>query len=182
MTILRKLLQGGDGHAARGWHRFGHGDQAVRYTEAWEHENFAEEQARWARSDPEYARICEQVRQARERGGEGSRRADEAKTEWDARVYTQRQADDDAQRAHHALKADQTAGRRPALADLVPAAAEPSPKALPPVGEPALPTPAQTARRPPLRAPSENYPRDAGRPLQPAPIRNRTKNSQAVRH
>ncbi len=102
MTILGKLLQGGDWHAARGWHRFGHGDQAVRYTEAWEHENFAEEQARWERSDPEYARICEQVREARERGGEGSLRADEAKAEWDARVYTQRQANDDAQRAHHA--------------------------------------------------------------------------------
>ena len=182
MTILRKLLQSGDGHAAWGWHRFGNGDQAVRYTEAWEHENFAEEQARWERSDPEYARICEQVRQARERGGEASLRADEAKTEWDARVYTQRQADDDAQRAHHALKADQTAGRRPALPDLVPAAEEPSPKSPTPVGEPALPTPAQTARRPPRRAPSENYPREAGRPLQPAPIRNRTKNSQAVRH
>ena len=100
----------------------------MRYTEAWEHENFAEEQARWERTDPEYARICEQVRQARERGGEGSLRADEAKAEWDARVYTQRQANDDAQRAHHALKADQTAGRRPALADLVPAAEEPFPK------------------------------------------------------
>jgi hypothetical protein len=114
MTILRKLLQSGDGHAARGWHRFGHGDQAVRYTTAWEHENFAEEQARWERSDPEYARICEQVRRARKMGGEGSLRADEAKAEWDARVYTQRQANDDAQRAHHALKADQTAGSRPA--------------------------------------------------------------------
>ena len=108
MMILRKLLQSGDGHAARGWHRFGHGDQAVRHTEAWEHENFAEEQARWERTDPEYARICEQVRQARERGGEGSLRADEAKADWDARVYTQRQANDDAQRAQHALKADQT--------------------------------------------------------------------------
>ena len=104
MTILRKLRQSGDGHAARGWRRFGHSDRAVRYTEAWEHENFAEEQARWERSDPEYARICEQVRQARERGGEGSLRADEAKAQWDARVYTQRQANDDAQRAHHALK------------------------------------------------------------------------------
>ena len=111
--ILRKLLQSGDGHAARGWHRFGHGDQAVRHTEAWEHENFAEEQARWERTDPEYARICEQVRQARERGGEGSLRADEAKADWDARVYTQRQANDDAQRAQHALKADQTARPRP---------------------------------------------------------------------
>ena len=70
MTILQKPPQSGDGHAARGWHRFGHGDQAVRHTEAWEHENFAEEQARWERSDPEYARICEQVRQARQRGGE----------------------------------------------------------------------------------------------------------------
>jgi hypothetical protein len=128
MTILRKLRQSGDRHAARGWHRFGHGVQAVRYTEAWEHENFAEEQARWERSDLEYARICEQVRQARGRGGEGSLRADEAKAEWDARVYTQRQADDDAQRVHHALKGNQTAGRRPALADLVPAAEEPVPK------------------------------------------------------
>ena len=132
MTILRKLLQSGDRHAARGWHRFGHGDQAVRYTEAWEHENFAEEQARWERSDLEYARICEQVRQARERGGEGSLRADEAKAEWDARVYTQRQANDDAQRAHHALKADQTADRRPATGDLagsfLSATEEPFPK------------------------------------------------------
>ena len=59
MTILQKPLQSGDGHAARGWHGFGHGDQAVRHTEAWEHETFAEEQARWERSDPEYARICE---------------------------------------------------------------------------------------------------------------------------
>ncbi len=67
MTILGKLRQSGDWHAARGWRRFGHGDQAVRYTEAWEHENFAEEQARWERSDPEYARICEQVRESRGR-------------------------------------------------------------------------------------------------------------------
>jgi hypothetical protein len=119
MTILRQLLQSGDGRAARGWHRFGHRVQAVRYTEAWEHENFAEEQARWERSDPEYARICEHVRQARGTGGEGSLRADEAKAQWDARVDTQRRADDDAQRAHHALEADQTAARRPALADLV---------------------------------------------------------------
>ena len=113
MTILQQLLQSGDGHAARGWHRFGHGDQAVRHTEAWEHENFAEEQARWEREDPEYARICEQVRQARERGGEASRRADEAKAEWDARVYTQRQANDDAQRADHAWKS-RPDGRTPA--------------------------------------------------------------------
>jgi hypothetical protein len=114
VTILHKPLQSDDGHAAWGWHRFGHGDQAVRYTEAWEHETFAEEQARWERSDPEYARICEEVRQARERGGEASQRADGAKADWDARVATQRQANDDAQRAHHALQADQTARRPPA--------------------------------------------------------------------
>jgi hypothetical protein len=113
MTILQKLLPSGDAHVARGWHRFGHGDQAVRYTEAWEHENFAEEQARWERSDPEYARICEEARQAQDRDEEASRRADEAKAKWDARVATQRQANDDAQRAAHALRADQTAGRRP---------------------------------------------------------------------
>lgn len=105
MTILRKPLQSSHGHAARGRHWLGHGDQAVRYTVAWEHENFAEEQARWERSDPEYARICEQVRHARDGGEEASRRADEAKAEWDARVATQRQADDDAQRAHHAMRA-----------------------------------------------------------------------------
>jgi len=119
MTILQKLLEVAEGHPARVWHRFGHGEQAVRYTEAWEHENFAEEQARWERSDPEYARICEQVRQARKRGGDGSLRADEAKAAWDARVYTQRHANDDAQRAHHALKADQTAGRRHAASRAV---------------------------------------------------------------
>ena len=114
MTILQKLLPSGDAHAARGWHRFRHGDQAVRYTEAWEHETFAEEQARWERSDPEYARICQEVRQARDRGEEASRRADQAKAEWDARVATQRQANDDAQRAQHALNAEPTGKRRPA--------------------------------------------------------------------
>jgi hypothetical protein len=106
MTILQKLLQRGDGHAARGWHRFRHGDQAVRYTEAWEHENLAEEQARWERSDPEYARICEEARQAKDRGEEASRRADQTKAKWDALVATQRQASDDAQRAQHALNAE----------------------------------------------------------------------------
>jgi hypothetical protein len=113
MTILQKLLlQSASAHAARGWHRFGRGDLAVRYTEAWEHETFAEEQARWERSDPAYARICEDVRRAKETGREASRRAEEAKADWDARVATQRQADDDAQREHHALKADQTASAR----------------------------------------------------------------------
>jgi len=114
MTILQKPPQNGTGHTTNRWYRFGRASKAVRHTEAWEHENFAEEQARWERSDLEYARICEQVRRAKKRGGEGSLRADEAKAAWDARVYTQRQADDDAQRAHHALKAAQTARRRPA--------------------------------------------------------------------
>jgi hypothetical protein len=108
MTIVQTLLQSGGGHAARGWLRFGHGRQAVRYTEAWEHETFAEEQARWERSDPGYARICEEVRQARERGEEASQCADQAKAEWDVRVATQRQANDDAQRAHHAVQYGQT--------------------------------------------------------------------------
>jgi hypothetical protein len=125
MTILQKPLQSGDGYAVRGWHRFGHGAQPVRHTEAWEHETFAEEQARWERSDREYARICEQVRQAKKRGGEASRRADQAKAEWDARVATQRQANDDAQRANHALKAAQTAAGD--LADFVPGTLEPFP-------------------------------------------------------
>ena len=62
------------------------------------------------RSDPAYARICEEVRQARKKSEEASRRAEEAKAEWDARVAPQRQANDDAEKAHHAvkLKADQT--------------------------------------------------------------------------
>jgi hypothetical protein len=102
MTILQKLLQSGDGHAARGWHRFGCGDQAVRSTDAWEHETFAEEQARWERNDPAYARICDEVRRARTEGEEASRRADQAKAEWDARVATRRQANDAAQGARHA--------------------------------------------------------------------------------
>jgi hypothetical protein len=106
MTILQKLLQSCGGYAARGWRRFGHGNQAVGYTEAWQHETFAEEQARWERRDPEYARICEAVRQANERGGEASVRADEAKAEWDARVATQRKASDDAQRATFAIESN----------------------------------------------------------------------------
>jgi hypothetical protein len=108
MTILQKPPPGAAGHAANGWYRFGRAGEAVRHTEAWEHETFQEEQARWERSDPEYARICEQVRQAPERGEEASLRADRAKAEWDARV-TQRQANDDAQRARHAVKADDAA-------------------------------------------------------------------------
>jgi hypothetical protein len=114
MTVLQKPPHGDDRHAARGWFKLGHGDQAVRHTDAWEHETFAEEQARWERSDPEYARICEQVRQARQRGEDASRRADQAKAEWDARVATRRQADDDAQRARNALKAEQSALRQTA--------------------------------------------------------------------
>ena len=130
MTILQKLLQRGDGYASRGWHRFGDGDQAVRYTEAWEHETFAEEQARWERSDPEYAWICEQVRQARDRGEEASRSADDAKAKWDARVATQRQANDDAQRADHAFEC-RPDGQTPTadLADFVPATGRAVPEA-----------------------------------------------------
>jgi hypothetical protein len=99
MTTLQGLLHSGDGHAARGWRWLGHGGRAVRYTEAWEHETFAEEQARWERSDPEYAHLCEAVRQAKNQGEEASLRADEAKAEWYARVASQRQANDDAKRA-----------------------------------------------------------------------------------
>jgi hypothetical protein len=105
MTILQKPPRSSAGHAARAWRWFGHRDQALRHTDVWEHETFAEEQARWERGDPEYARICEEVRQAREKGGEASRRADEVKAEWDARVASQRQANDDAQRADHAIRA-----------------------------------------------------------------------------
>ena len=129
MTILQKPRPSGNRHTAKAWYGFGHHDQAVRYTEAWEHETFAEEQARWERSDPDYARICEAVRQARHTGGEASRRAVEAKAEWDVRVARERQANDDAQRAQHALIADRTTRRRPCdRADFVPATEQPSPK------------------------------------------------------
>ncbi len=98
MTILQKPPQSGITHAGKRWYRFGDDDEAVRHTDAWEHETFAEEQARWEREDSEYARICEQVRQAKKNGEEASRRADHAKAEWDARVAPQRQANDDAQK------------------------------------------------------------------------------------
>ena len=99
MTIRQKPRQRGNRQ------RFSHGDRAVLYTEAWEHETFAEEQARWERSDPDYARICEAVRRAKGGGEEASRRADEAKAECDARVATERQTNDEAQRAHHLIRA-----------------------------------------------------------------------------
>jgi len=105
MTVLQKPPRSGSGHARKRWHRFGRADEAVRHTEAWEHETFAEEQARWERGDPGYARICEAARQAKDGGEEASRRADEAKAKWDARVATQRQANDDAQSAQHLIRA-----------------------------------------------------------------------------
>lgn len=129
MTILQTPPRSATGHPGKRWYKFGRADEAVRHTDAWEHETFEEEQGRWERSDPEYAGICEQVRQARKRGGEDSWRADRAKAEWDARTATQRQAKDNAQKAHHALKADQTARRRPATSGEgpCPATDEPSP-------------------------------------------------------
>ena len=113
ITVLQEPPQRGTGHTRNRWYPFGHASEAVRHTETWEHENLAEEQARWERSDPAYARICEEVRQAKKKGEEASRRVEAAKAEWDARVALQRQANDDAEKAHHAskLKADQT-GRR----------------------------------------------------------------------
>jgi hypothetical protein len=101
MSILRKPPRRGDGHTGKRWYTFGHAEEAVRRTDVWEHETFAEEQARWERSDPGYARICDEVRQARNEGEEASQRADRAKAEWDARVAPQRQADDDAQKQRH---------------------------------------------------------------------------------
>jgi hypothetical protein len=98
MTIMQKLFRSGP-RTGRRWYKLGDGGAAVRQTDVWEHETFVEEQARWERSDPEYARLCDEVRQAKDRGEEASRRADEVKAEWDARVASQRQANDDAQRA-----------------------------------------------------------------------------------
>jgi hypothetical protein len=111
MVIRQQRRQRGDRHAANDWYRFGHAVDTVRHTDAWEHETFQEEQARWERSDPAYARICERVRQAQKSGGEASLRADQAKAEWDARVATRRQADDDAQKEHHALSPERASRR-----------------------------------------------------------------------
>ena len=129
MTILQKPPQSGDGHAPKGWYKFGQADEVVRPTDAWEHETFAEEQARWERSDPTYARICEDVRRARKKGEEASRRADDVKADWDARVGRQREANDAAQKAHHVLKTNQAARRQTAPSRTVwsPATDEPSP-------------------------------------------------------
>lgn len=38
MTVPQNPRQNGDRHAGKGWHRFGHGHQAVHHAEAWEHE------------------------------------------------------------------------------------------------------------------------------------------------
>ncbi len=106
MTILQNPFHRGDPSPARGRHVFGHGDRPVRHTEAWEHETFAEEQARWERGDRGYAQICEQVRQAEKKGGDVLLRADLAKADWDAEAAAQRQVTDDAERAHHAAITD----------------------------------------------------------------------------
>ena len=98
MTIMQNLFHSG-AHTGKRWYKLDDAGAAVRHTDVWEHETFAEEQARWERSDPEYAWLCEEVRQAKDRGEEASRRADEVKAEWDARVASQRQANDDAHRA-----------------------------------------------------------------------------------
>jgi hypothetical protein len=99
MTILQKLRDVHDRYGVRGRQQFGHADHEVRHTEAWEHETFAEEQARWERGDREYARICEEVRSAE--GDEASLRADDAKADWDVCAAPQRQADDQAERVRH---------------------------------------------------------------------------------
>ncbi len=114
MTILQKLLPRGAGR----WRRLGRAEQAVRHTEVWEHETFAEEQARWERNDPEYARICEQVRQARQTDGEALRRAHEAKAEWDARQSMQRQATDAVERAHHLIGTHEAHRNEPAKVEV----------------------------------------------------------------
>jgi hypothetical protein len=117
MTITQPSLwrSAGQLRKARAWYTSRRADNAVRRTDAWEHETFAEEQARWERADPEYARICESVRRAREIGGEASLRADGVKAAWDARVATQRQTTDDVETAYHdTLVASHRRARPPA--------------------------------------------------------------------
>jgi hypothetical protein len=114
MTILKSPPQHGDRHAAARWYKSGHAAETTRDTDAWEHETFGEDQARLERGDPEYARICEPVRQAKDKGEQASLSADKTKAQWDARVACQRAADDDPQKACHALTAAQTVKPQPA--------------------------------------------------------------------
>ena len=99
MTIPRSPPRTAHRPAGTRWFKFAHADQAVRPTVARGHEAFAEEQARWERANPAYARICEQVRQTKDQGGEAALRAEQAKAEWDALAATHRQATDDAENA-----------------------------------------------------------------------------------
>jgi hypothetical protein len=109
MTMPHKPPHSGDRNAVKGRSKLDHAGEAGHHTDAWQHENFEEEQARWERSDPEYARICETARQAKNQDEEASRRADQAKADWDARAAPQRQATDDAEKARDAMTAGHTA-------------------------------------------------------------------------
>jgi hypothetical protein len=114
MTMPHNQPHSSDQHAVKGQSKFDHAGEAVRHTDPWEHENFEEEQARWERSDPEYARICETARQAKNQDEEASQRADQAKADWDARTAPQRQATDHREKTRHALTASHTARRQTA--------------------------------------------------------------------
>lgn len=130
MTILKSPPQHGDGHAATRWYKSGHTDETTGHTDAWEPETFGEEPARWERGDPEYAELCEAVGQAKDKGEQASLSADKTNARWDARVACQRAADDDAQKARHALTAAQTVKPQPAS----------SPKSSAPATEQSKPT------------------------------------------
>jgi hypothetical protein len=88
MTILTNPPQHHDRHAATRWYRSGQRNETALHTDALGHETFAEEQARWERDEPEYARD-EPVRQVKGTGEQASLSADETKGEWDGRVATQ---------------------------------------------------------------------------------------------
>ena len=98
MTILQQPPQSGTGHSGKRWYRVGHASEAVRHTEAWEHENLAEEQARWNEAIQRTPGSVKRSDKQRKKDEEASRRAAEAKAEWDARVAPQRQANDDAEK------------------------------------------------------------------------------------
>ncbi len=112
MTILRSPPRSANRPAGTRWYKFAHPDQAMRPTVPRGHETFAEEQARWERADPAYARICEQARQTKDKGGWAAQRAEQAKAEWDARAATGRQATDDQENAGPGAFGE-PAGQRP---------------------------------------------------------------------
>ena len=99
----------------RAQREFGHADQTCAAPMHGEHETYAEEQARWERDDSAFARI---VKTSDEQSGRVSKLQGAVMGPRPAGTlassHSERQANDAAQGAQHALNADQTTRRRAA--------------------------------------------------------------------